>query len=147
MAKKFNDASIAIVTSLNTGHYINSINGSTGELDRITVANAITQFGGGTGPLVYAALITQTGTSAPSASPVAINTLGVTITFSRNGVGDYNINASGAVFTNDKTMVFALNGDTPIAMCAVKMSTTVINLKVAADDTISYASLKIEVYP
>ena len=52
---------------------------------------------------VYTALLTQTGTSAPTAI-VLENTLGVTPTLGYNGVGQYSINATGA-FTVDKTWV------------------------------------------
>lgn len=47
---------------------------------------------------VYTALLTQTGTNAPVAT-VLENTLGGTVTFSRNQAGQYNINSS-ALFGN-----------------------------------------------
>ena len=52
---------------------------------------------------VYTALLTQTGTSAPTAI-VLENTLGVTPTLGYDGVGQYSINATGA-FTIDKTWI------------------------------------------
>jgi len=52
---------------------------------------------------VYTALLTQTGTNAPTAI-VLENTLGVTPTLGYNNVGLYSINATG-VFTVDKTWI------------------------------------------
>jgi len=52
---------------------------------------------------VYTALLTQTGTSAPTAI-VLENTLGVTPTLGYNNVGQYSISATGA-FTIDKTWI------------------------------------------
>ena len=52
---------------------------------------------------VYTALLTQTGTNAPTAT-VLENTLGGTIVWSRNGLGAYSGTLSG-VFTTNKTYV------------------------------------------
>jgi hypothetical protein len=51
----------------------------------------------------YVAVLTQTGTNAPTAS-VKINEIG-TITYAYEGVGEYYINSS-ALFTNNKTVIF-----------------------------------------
>ncbi len=53
-------------------------------------------------PLVYKALLTQTGTDAPVAT-VLENTLGGTVVWSYNGVGEYNGALTGA-FTSGKTI-------------------------------------------
>ena len=50
---------------------------------------------------VYTALLTQSGTDAPVAT-VLQNTLGGTVVWTRDGIGDYNASLTGA-FTNDKT--------------------------------------------
>ncbi|OUL63702.1 BspA family leucine-rich repeat surface protein [Flavobacterium sp. AJR] len=52
---------------------------------------------------VYTALLTQSGTSAPVAT-VLENTLGGTVVWSRNAVGQYSATLAGA-FINDKTTV------------------------------------------
>jgi hypothetical protein len=52
---------------------------------------------------VYTALLSQSGTSAPTAI-VLENTLG-TITFTYTGIGQYQINSAG-LFTLDKTLLF-----------------------------------------
>jgi len=52
---------------------------------------------------VYAALLTQTGTDAPTAT-VLENTLGGTVVWTRGGGGRYNATLAGA-FTANKTAV------------------------------------------
>ena len=58
-------------------------------------AAAIGGGGGGTSYLVYAAVLSQTGTNAPTVS-VKENTLGGTVVWTRSGVGIYNGTLSGA---------------------------------------------------
>jgi hypothetical protein len=65
--------------------------------------------------LVYVALMSQSGTSAPTAT-VLENTLGGSVTFNYIGVGDYTITTSG-LFTADKTA--------PIAACVDRFVTGV----------------------
>ena len=50
----------------------------------------------------YIATLTQTGTSAPTAT-VAYNSLGAAITPSRTSAGVYLLTAGSAVFTANKT--------------------------------------------
>jgi len=150
MAKKLNDASIATITSLNPAHFINVINNSTGEIQKITTADAATELAGG-GVLTYVAILNQSGTGAPTAS-IALNTLGVTITFARTTTGQYTATASGSVFTSNKTVVFATNGSPNNGISAARFSATVINIEsgtfsTPADSAIVNASFKIEVYP
>jgi hypothetical protein len=52
---------------------------------------------------VYTASLSQDGTSAPVAV-VLENTLGVTLTWSRFGVGNYRLTASSAIFDVNKMM-------------------------------------------
>ena len=58
---------------------------------------------------VYTALLTQTGTNAPTAT-VLENTLGGTVVWTRTGVGIYNATLSGA-FTTSKTITFGTFGN------------------------------------
>lgn len=62
--------------------------------------------GGGTTPLVYRALLTQSGTNAPVAT-VLENTLGGNIVWSYSEIGYYIGTLAGA-FTNDKTYIAAM---------------------------------------
>lgn len=55
-----------------------------------------------TGYLVYTALISQSGSSAPTVKNLK-NTTGVTFTLSRNSTGNYSLVGSSNVFTTDKT--------------------------------------------
>lgn len=150
MAKKFNDASIATVTSLTTSRYMNSVDPSTGELDKITVANLITQIGGGA--LIYAAQITQSSTSDPTAAGVT-NNLGTTLTLSRVSAGYYEATAGAAIFTN-KTLVFLQNISDTCLLTAYVQSTTVIRFRTlnagsftVQDGLLTNNSFKIEIYP
>lgn len=71
-----------------------------------TVANSAEVGGGGTTPLVYRALLTQSGTNAPVAT-VLENTLGGNIVWSYSEIGYYIGTLAGA-FTNDKTYIAAM---------------------------------------
>jgi hypothetical protein len=53
---------------------------------------------------IYKAIINQTGVGTPTATVIA-NTLGEVPTFTRNGVGDYELNTVANVFTVNKTLV------------------------------------------
>lgn len=79
----------------------------------------------------YQAMVSQTGTSAPSATSL-VNSLGVTFTWARTSAGVYTITASTAVFTAGKTGIFVkplnnLNG----AISTIVTSTTVITVTTA----------------
>lgn len=63
--------------------------------------------GGSLGYKVYSALLTQTGTSAPT-SEILQNTLGLTPSFSYYNTGIYSINAT-STFILSKTAVFGQN--------------------------------------
>ena len=151
MSKKLNDASIATVTSLTTSRYLNSVDPSTGEIDKITVANFITQVGSG-GILTYAAQLTQASTGDPTAAGTT-NNLGTTLTLARTTNGQYTATAGAAIFTN-KTIVFIQNVfGTRIATAQVT-SSTVISIKTynagtfsGEDDSLLDSSFKIEIYP
>lgn len=150
MAKKFNDASIATVTSLDDTHYINTVNPSTGELDKILISDVRTDLGGG--PAIYAANISQSSTSAPTVS-TPVNNIGATITFARTSAGLYTATASAPVFTANKTFVFftPVQGGPRITMEV--SSTTVIDIQTfdvtatLADGQLQGNSFKIEIYP
>lgn len=63
--------------------------------------------------LTYKAIINQTGTSVPTAT-IIVNTLGEVPTFTRNGVGDYEVNIVGTLFTA-KTFSIGTLGSTATA--------------------------------
>jgi hypothetical protein len=53
----------------------------------------------------YVAIITQSGTSAPTVNTLLENTLGATVTFGYTNVGEYTINITGNKFTTNKTVI------------------------------------------
>jgi len=151
MPKKLNDASITTITSLSDTDYMNTVNPSTGEISKITVANVKASVGGG--PLVYAANISQSGSGAPT-TPAAVNTTGTTITLARTGTGTYTATAGAAVFTANKTFVFLQNVFGSCIIEASVTSTTVIDFATrnsgtffGQDGLLSGNSFKIEIYP
>jgi len=102
--------------------------------------------------LVYTALITQTGTSAPTAT-VLKNTLGGTVVWSYNGVGDYTATLSG-VFTANKTTVTAISNNISTAKEASGVWETTSTIDVyttdawdSANDVLNVSFFEIRVYP
>lgn len=101
----------------------------------------------------YVALITQSGTSAPSQVIIA-NTLGVTPSWSRVSAGIYQITASG-LFTLNKTVAWITNVNAGVANFTSIGQTDVNKLTVVTinsggtetDAILSSASLCIRVYP
>jgi len=97
-------------------------------------------------------LLSQSGTDAPTAI-VLENTLGQVPTFGYNTIGNYNINVTGNIFTNNKTFVSITAGATNEDM-TLKASSLVSNSVsitrhssgVPADGSITNASIEIRVY-
>ena len=58
------------------------------------------------GYLVYQGLVTQTGTSAPTVTEI-VDTIGITVSFTRGGVGYYEavITGGSAIFPSTKTIL------------------------------------------
>lgn len=123
-----------------------------GLLDLKTTVQDIADLGGALGYDVYTALITQTGTSTPTAA-VLTNTLGGTVVLGRPGVGQYTGTLSG-VFTANKTVVFGLldGAASGFVVTAGRFSDNVVNINVY-DETFSpmdlegVLSIEIRVYP
>lgn len=78
---------------------------------------------------VYQAIVSQTSTSAPTAS-VKVNTLGVTLNWGRTSSGIYTITAaSGTPFTANKTVIILSNpAISLVSYTLVVTSTTVITM-------------------
>lgn len=103
--------------------------------------------------LVYTALISQSGTSAPT-EIVLENTLGATATWSRSAAGTYQASFSSAVLTANKTAVFVtkqITGFTDVVVSANSNNTASIDVVVSngtlRDSELNKASLEIRVYP
>jgi len=101
---------------------------------------------------VYTALLTQTGTSAPTAI-VLENTLGGTVVWTRLSTGTY-VGTLASAFTVNKTAAFITSGSS-VAITSTVWSDTVNTVKVAttimsgaiSDSLLVQASVKIIVYP
>jgi hypothetical protein len=104
---------------------------------------------------VYTALLTQTGTNAPTAT-VLENTLGGTVVWTRSGVGAYIGTLSNA-FTSEKTAVFCTKdtgsptGTGGVMMRGYSSSTsnvliTVVTSSGGIDGQIANSSVEIRVY-
>lgn len=95
--------------------------------------------------LKYVALLTQSGTSAPTAT-VLENTLGGTIVWTRNDVGDYTGTLAGA-FTENKTWFAYPNTSIDVQSQGLQwLSVNSVGLNYDTDyEAISY--IEIRVYP
>lgn len=101
---------------------------------------------------VYTALLSQTGTSAPTAT-VLENTLGGTVVWTYDIVGVYKATLSGA-FTASKTAVFCtrqFTGSSGITMNGSRNDANSVEVRVAlssanVDGELSGATVEIRVY-
>lgn len=118
-------------------------------MDAIIEASA-----GGASYSVYTALLTQTGTDAPTAT-VLENTLGGTVVWARSDVGDYTGTLAGA-FTENKTWFPSPNFGWTNALKYANISRTdanVVQLYTTQDDSTTASddwadlSIEIRVYP
>ena len=102
---------------------------------------------------VYTALLTQTGTNAPTAT-VLENTLGGAVTWTRNSAGVFYGTLSAGLFTANKTVKFATLGYTGISVNATieveSASTSIIAVATRVngnqtDDVMSRGGTSIEI--
>jgi len=103
---------------------------------------------------VYTALISQTGTNAPTAT-VLENTLGGTIVWTRSNTGQYVGTLTGA-FTDQKTIIFVNRSNPAATAFDTNMAANVININTVGYTTFSNsayvdgqtnsASIEIRVY-
>ena len=150
MSKKLNDASIATITILTDTDYMNTVNPSTGEISKITVANVKSSVS----PLVYAAIVSQSGSSAPANDFTVKNTTGKTFTWARTGSGTYTLTASGSVWNGTAILLSSPNvGAFGYDIEHAFTSSTVLTVYTRSfagslvDDCLAQAVIKIEIYP
>jgi len=107
------------------------------------------------GFLVYSALISQSGTSIPTAK-VLKNTTGVTFAYTRNSNGNYLLTGSSNVFTNDKTAtIYSFNSNGSYSngrmyfysIGAQFFTIETIDNTTATDGMITDAFIEIRIYP
>ena len=103
------------------------------------------------GYTVYTALITQSGTAAPTAV-VLQNTTGGTITWTRVSVGSYKAAISGVTFVENKTAILLGNTNVAMSIAALRKTTTdvtfdqAINSSNANADGVSDVTIEIRIY-
>jgi hypothetical protein len=107
--------------------------------------------GQGQGYLVYDATLTQTGTSAPTAT-VGQNNIGQTMTWARSLAGVYTVTAGAAAFTANKTQVFLGGVAVDANVYSVITSTTVITVTTKngganEDEVLSQTAIRIVIFP
>lgn len=86
----------------------------------------------------YQALVSQSGTAAPTASRKDANFGATTFTWARTGAGTYTVTASSAVFTSSKTVVISSVETAGLQKyTAVITSTTVITISSTVQSVIS----------
>jgi hypothetical protein len=105
-------------------------------------------------PKIYTALLTQSGSGAPSATILGTNEIG-SIVWTRNGVGDYTGTLTGA-FTANKTFIMVQRGgDTGTGYInpwsfwadANSINIAVLDNINAATDGFTNMAIEIRVYP
>ena len=134
------------VTPLGEDFLIGSQKSSSNATKNFTVDSVVSA---GLGYTAYAALISQSGTNAPTATALKNNT-GYTYTWARTGSGTYTITANGNAFTNNKTIVFMnlgeyAGGGVPRSVWA-RTSDTVLTITTGGDGRITNGSFEIRIY-
>lgn len=96
---------------------------------------------------VYTALLSQSGTSAPTAT-VLENTLGGTVVWTRSGIGSYQATLTGSVYTSSKTVVFATIGlNKNLVINGARVSDSVVSIMAGTGELDSTnMSIEIKVY-
>jgi len=117
--------------------------------NKVVVASADGTLSTKVGYKVYTAIISQSGSSAPTITsfnnlPLE-NTLGGTIVWTRIGIGSYRGTLNGA-FTLDKTHCSISNGFFQNAISIAASNTNIIALSTSNDGLINEASIEIRVY-
>ena len=126
-----------------------NIEGDTNKTRNFTVQQ-ITDLAKSIGTLgytLYSALLTQTGTNAPTSIQLQ-NTIPGTMTLARTGAGVYTITNSGTPFTADKVQVFVNGGNNDGTVVRwTRTSTSEIKLSTGgADAKLVAGSIEIRVY-
>tara|TARA_A100001201_G_scaffold61428_2_gene58649 strand:+ start:213 stop:647 length:435 start_codon:yes stop_codon:yes gene_type:complete len=134
------------VTPLGEDFLIGSQKSSSNATKNFTVDSVVSA---GLGYTAYAALISQSGTNAPTATALKNNT-GYTYTWARTGSGTYTITANGNAFTNNKTIVFMnlgeyAGGGVPRSVWT-RTSDTVLTITTGGDGRITNGSFEIRIY-
>lgn len=119
--------------------------------DEVVTLGQLNEYGvSGASYKKYVAIMSQSGTDAPAAL-VMENTLGVTITWAYDGIGNYYGTASGVVFTTGKTW-FIIGNQADTATHGYVNSTTLVQISTftapatGSDNMMFTTPLEIRVY-
>ena len=121
------------------GHWID-ISGNTGS----TIVRGSDDWTTSQGYLVYCALLSQSGTNAPTYTELD-NTTGSTITTSYIASGQYKISFADSILTQGKTMVFIQQNDGSVIQ-AYRSAIDEITIRTSADGILNFTSLEIRIY-
>lgn len=144
---------LPVTTGGATSDKVMKIN-SSGTLENITVANLATLMNVATSSYTkYVALLTQSGTSAPTAT-VLENTTGLTINWTRASAGTYSGTRTSGSFSTTKTAIFIGGGWASFGdgIGAGTTGNSVIDVRTsslgaAGDDILSGTVIEIRIYP
>ena len=100
---------------------------------------------------VYTALLTQTGTNAPTVDSVQVNTLGSNVSWSYSDVGEYQFSITPSIFTSTKTIVIisTIKGFSQFTIAGGnfgKIYTFAPTTGLAGNNILSSTSIEIRVY-
>lgn len=121
------------------GHWVD-ITGNTGA----TLVRGTNDWTTSQGYLVYSALISQTGTDAPTYTELE-NTTGSTITITRNNVGLYKITFSDEILSQGKTQLFIQQSDSSIIQIQ-RSDINEVTITTSNDGILYFTSLEIRIY-
>jgi hypothetical protein len=138
--------------SADTTYTLPTADGTSGQVLQTNGSGTLSWFG----PKKYVALLTQTGTSAPTAT-VLENTLSGTPTLTRTGIGTYELTLTNE-FTANKTWVVGGSADNNAGsgdfatldikrLNANKITLNTYDSFTPADDMLVSTSIEIRVYP
>ena len=106
----------------------------------------------GLGYTSYVALITQVDTAAPTAK-ILQNTTGATLTWARTSAGIFTVTSSTAIFTTDKTIVFAnpgndstASGDPDIIWARTSNTVLTITASAGVNNVLTDGSFEVRIY-
>lgn len=128
---------------------VNLANGVTGTLPSTNLPTNLQTYNG---LKRYVALLTQTGTNAPTAT-VLENTTGTTMTWSYAAQGNYQVTAGTAIFVGNKTVITPGAFAYGMLINANKSTNSVITVRStnlagsANDDLLNGNPITIEIYP
>jgi len=135
--------SIGNTTSLGAGTL--NVTGNITTIAATTANHAVTLGQIGVIPKKYVALLTQTGTGAPTAT-VLDNTLGATVSYSYNSAGNYTGTLSSPILDVNKTAIILGINQITSGGCRFQTANTV-TIVTTANGNLSNTTLEIRVYP